>query len=165
MKNQKVRRVSVAKAKTASLKCAVLPFSLNGIDKGSLALAREVFPKMLADPKGAQKVRVLAALAECGNNADHRKVATMVGSFHKAATPKGCQVCREEMGEQYRERKCYGSHGTTRWVVSVVGDAVKVAPRGSRADRVGNLFAWWLMGLAPKDRDAAWKACGANLRR
>jgi hypothetical protein len=155
------------KAMTARPKCAVptLPHSVDGIGKESLALARVVFPKMLADPRGTLKVRVLAALAVVGNNADHRKVATMVGSFHKAATAKGCSVCREEMGKEYRERKCYGSHGTTRWVVSIVGDAVKVAPRGSRADRVGNLFAWWVSNLPPQDREAAWKVCGENLRR
>ena len=153
---------SKSKAKAARRTVAVTPTflpNMAGIDKASLALAASVFPTVRG-----QKAAILAALALCGNNAPHRKVATMVGAFHKAATAKGCPVCRESMGDEY-SGACAGNDAVTRWTVSVIGARVKVAPRGSRADRVANLWAFWFMGLKAADRAAVWASTGATLRK
>lgn len=147
---------SKSKAKVARLTVATttLPYSLDGIAPESVTLASSVFPTLALG-----KARILAALALCGNNAPHRKVATVAGAFHRVATPKGCKACRATMGKAYAGR-CAGNDLLCRVTVSEVGDMVKVAKGGSRADRVANLWAAWLMGLAPKARADQWARIG-----
>lgn len=150
---RKRSRATLRKAAGASHP-ASLAFTLAGIAPESVKLASSTFPTL-----SVGKARILAALALCGNNAPHRKVATVAGAFHRGATPKGCARCRASLGKAYAGR-CAGNDGVTRWTVSIVGEALRVAPNGSRADRVTNLWASWMMGLAPKARAAEWARIG-----
>jgi hypothetical protein len=144
------------KAKVARLSVAtpILPYTLDGISRESVTLASSIFPTL-----SVGKARILAALALCGNNAPHRKVALVAGAFHRVATPKGCAACRATMRKAYAGR-CAGNDLLCRVTVSGVGDALKVDKGGSRADRVANLWAAWLMGLGPKARAAQWARIG-----
>lgn len=149
----KGKSTNKAKVLRRSSTTPTLQYSLERITKESLALAPSVFAALSLSER-----RIVMALALEGNNAPHRKVARIVGAFHKSATAKACAKCREA-NENHRG-PCAGNDGWTRVVVSTTGSALKTEKGGSRADRVANIFAHWFMGLKPTERTAYWNTLG-----
>lgn len=151
---QKKKKKKAKCARIVAHKNRVLSFSLDGISPESVTLAKQHFPLL-----SHGKERIIAALALCGNNAPHRKVATVARAFHRVANAKGCAACRATLKKKYA-KKCEGNDLLCRVTVSEVGDLVKVAKGGSRADRVANLWASWMMDLEPKERATRWERIG-----
>ena len=110
--------------------------------------------------------RCIAALEATACMASWREVARMVGSFHRAATPRGCKTCKRTMGKNGTEvysNRCHGSDNTCRVEVHAVAKALGIRRYASRSDVLLGAFRAFLASLTKAER-AAWNREVGTLR-